>query len=256
MNRPRPNRAPVALVLAAALAAAALPRTAAAQSSKADAFAGKIPPVSAQLFRKEGRLEVTAGGDLSLNDAFFTKYFGGLEVAYHLTESWALSVGAAGGAATRSGSAVVCSANAGCSSASEAMLRQVPGRIRAIGAVGLAWAPVYGKLNVLAEQVAHFDLALLAGADLVARDDVLSRADAERLAIEGGSPKLKMSPGFHAGLGAHLFFSEFVALRLVVKDVVYFVKVPNNGPANDWQNQLFTEIGLSFFFPSQNRSQR
>ena len=53
--------------------------SAAAAQSKSDAFAGKIPPVSGQLYRKAGRFEVTATGNLSLNDAFFTKYFGGAE---------------------------------------------------------------------------------------------------------------------------------------------------------------------------------
>ena len=250
--------APAALgfALSLALALAAAPRPAAAQSSKADAFAGKIPPVSGQLFRKAGRLELTASGDLSLNDAFFTKYFGGLEAGYHLTESLALSLRASGGLATRSGSAVVCAASSGCTSATETMLRQVPGRIRGVAALGLAWSPVYGKLNVLAEKVAHFDLAVLAGADLVARDEVLSKTDAELLAVDGGSPKLETSYGFHVGLGAHLFVSEFMAVRLQIKDLVYFVKVPNNGPGKDWQNQLFTELGLSFFFPTHNRAQR
>jgi outer membrane beta-barrel protein len=249
-----PLRAPAALALCAALALAAglLPRPAAAQT-KADAFAGKIPPVSGQLYRKAGRFELTAKGDMSLNDAFFTKYFGGLELGYHLTEAWSLSVGASGGLATRSGSAVTCTATTGCANATETMLRQVPGRIQGVAALGLAWSPVYGKLNVLAEKVAHFDLSLLAGGDLVARDEILSRADAEQLAAQGGSPKRALSPGFHVGVGARLFMTEMLALRLEIKDLVYSVKVPNNGPGTDWQNQLFTEIGLSFFFPTQNR---
>lgn len=244
----------LAALLSAALAAGA-PDVAAAQT-KADAFAGRIPPISGQLFRKAGRLEVTASGDLSLNDAFFRKYFGGLEIGYHLTEAWSLSLSAAGGLTTRSGSAVVCDPTAGCARADEQMLQQVPGRIRALGGIGVAWAPVYGKLNVLAEKVAHFDLALLAGLDAVAHDEVLSRADAERLQASGGSPKLTTASGFHVGLGARLFISESLAARLVVKDLVYAVKVPNNGAANDWQNQLFTEIGLSFFFPTRNRPPR
>ncbi len=245
----------LAALLAASLAAAVAPRPAAAQT-KADAFAGKIPPISGQLYRKAGRLEVTASGDLSLNDAFFRKYFGGVELGYHLTESWSLSLSAAGGFATRSGSAVVCSSTAGCSAADERMLRQVPGRIRAISAIGVAWAPVYGKLNVLAEKVAHFDLAFLAGLDGVAHDEVLSGGDALRLEASGGDPKLTMAGGFHVGLGVRLFISEAMAARLVVKDLVYAVKVPNNGGANDWQNQLFTEIGVSFFFPTRNRASR
>jgi outer membrane beta-barrel protein len=242
----------IAAALALALAAFAWPRPAAAQS-KSDAFAGKIPPVSGQLFQKAGRLEIVPSADLSLNDAFFTKYFAGLEVGYHATESLSFSASVAGGVATRSGSAVRCSASAGCANASEAELRQVPGRIKAISALGVAWAPVYGKLNVLAEKVAHFDLAVLAGLDAISHDEVLSGADAALLQANGGSPKLATTPGFHLGLGAHLFISEAMAVRLLVKDVVYPVKVPNNGSGNDWQNQLFTEIGFSLFFPTHNR---
>lgn len=240
--------------VAAALAVAVLPAAAAAQT-KADAFAGRIPPVSGQLFEKAGRLEVTASGNLSLNDAFFTKYFGGLDLRYHLSDAWSFGAGARGffaGKVTPSGSAVVCSANTGCSGATDAQLRQVPGRIQGILAGELAWAPVYGKLNILAEKVAHFDLAILAGVDLISHDDVLSRADA----LGGRTPDTIRAIGYHAGLGAHLFFTEAMSLRLAVKDVVYPVKVPNNGVGTDWQNQLFTEIGFSVFFPTHNRPQR
>ncbi len=248
---PRPRTGALAALLCTALAAAA-PRPAAAQSSKADAFAGKIPPVSGQLFRKAGRLEVVAGGAMSLNDAFFTKYFGDVELAYHLTESFSLSLAGAGGLVTRSGSAVRCSPNTGCVDADETMLRQVPGRIRGVTSLGIAWAPVYGKLNVLAEKVAHFDLAILAGVDGVAHDEVLST----EAAALGTKPKLTMAGGFHLGVGAHLFVSEFWAVRVAVKDLVYAVKVPNGASKTDWQNQLFTEIGASFFFPTRNRPQR
>lgn len=247
---------PSALVaLAVALAAVALPARSAAQT-KADAFAGKIPPVSGQLYQKAGRFEVTPRFDLSLNDAFFTKYFAGLELGYHLGEAWSISLSGSTGIATRSGSAVRCSATTGCANASETELRQVPGRIRALTSLELAWAPVYGKLNVLAEKVAHFDLAILAGADGVFRDEILSAADAGRLEAAGGKPKVEMTPGFHAGIGARLFVSETASIRLVVKDVVYPVKVPNGGAGTDWQNQLFTELGVSFFFPFHNRPQR
>ncbi len=106
----------------AAFACAVLPSAAAAQS-KSDAFAGKIPPVSGQLYQKAGRFELTATGNMSLNDAFFTKYFGGLKLGYHFTESVSTAVHAAGGAAVQSGSAVICSASTGCVNATEPISR-------------------------------------------------------------------------------------------------------------------------------------
>jgi outer membrane beta-barrel protein len=236
------------LAAVAALACAALPRPAPAQS-KADAFAGKIPPVSGQLFRKEGRFEVTPTANLSLNDAFFTKYFGGVKVGYHFTESLSAAVHAAGGLAVKSGSAVVC-ASSGCTDANEGMLRQVPGRIRWLAGAEAAWSPVYGKLNLLAEQVAHFDVSLLAGADLVAFDEVLPRDRAS------ASPGMATSFGGHVGLGFRVFFTPAIAARVELKDYLYAVKVPNAGPGRDLQNQLFAELGLSFFLPTRSRGVR
>ncbi len=242
-------------IAAIALFTAALPGAASAQT-KADAFAGKIPPVSGQLFQKAGRFELTASGNLSLNDAFFTKYFGGLKLGYHFTESTSAAVYASGGMAVKTGSATLCSATSGCADATQTDLRQVPGRIHAIVGAEGAWSPVYGKLNVLSEMVGHFDLSILAGPDLIAYDEVLSREQAGILAVNGGSPSTKTTLGGHVGIGARIFLAQWVALRLEVKDYVYAVQVPNNGPGTDVQNQLFTELGVSFFLPTRNRPAR
>jgi len=246
----RPRRTSLAAALAV-LVGAAVPPAAAAQS-KADVFAGKIPPVSGQLYRKAGRFEVTATGNLSLNDAFFTKYFGGVKIGYHVSESISAALHAAGGTSVQTGSAVVCSAVGGCVDADERKLRQVPGRIRWLVGAEAAWSPVYGKLNVLSEQVAHFDLSLLAGPDLIATDEVLSKS----AALSGASPGVVTSPGGHLGVGARVFLTQSIAVRLEVKDYLYAVKVPNVGAGKDLQNQLFAELGLSLFLPSRNRSLR
>ena len=241
--------------LSLVLALLALPALAAAQS-KSDAFAGKIPPVSGQLFRTTGRVELTLGAALSLNDAFFTKYFGSAKVTYHLNEFWSVGAYASGGATSPTNSAVLCTSSEGCSNAGEALLRQVPGRISAIVGLEGAWTPVYGKLNVLAEQVGHFDLSILAGPDLIFHDEVLSAQDAAIMEASGGSPASQTAIGGHFGLGARLFLAQWCALRLEVKDYVYAVDVPNNGSGSDWQNQLFTELGFSFFLPTRNRPVR
>lgn len=254
---PRPSLA--ATLAAALVCAVALPRDAHAQS-KADVFAGKIPPVSGQLYRKAGRVEVTATGNLSLNDAFFTKYFGGVKAGYHFSEHLSAAVHGAGGIAVKTGSAVTCTATAGCSDASDAAMRQVPGRIRWLAGVEGAWSPVYGKLNVVSEKVAHFDLSVFAGPDLIAYDEVMFQGDS--LALGSGDPKLATTIGGHAGIGVRVFFAEWLAARLEVKDYVYLAKVPENpadaarGTKNDLQHQIFAELGVSFFLPTRNRPLR
>jgi outer membrane beta-barrel protein len=242
--------------LSLTLALLALPALAAAQS-KSDAFAGKIPPVSGQLYRTAGRLELSVVGALSLNDAFYSKYFGTGKLTYHLTDAWSLGAYASAGTASQSSSSVLCSSSTGCADARQAQLWQVPGRIRMIVGAEGAWTPVYGKLNVLAEQVAHFDLSILVGPDLIFHDEVLSAQDAAVLEANGGTPGTKSTVGGHLGVAARLFLAEWLALRLEVKDYVYGVEVPNNAAlGTDWQNQLFTELGVSFFFPFRNRPVR
>ncbi len=253
---------PAATTRAAGLAlllAALLPGPARA-GNKADAFEGKIKPISGQLYLKAGRLELTPTFDLSFNDAFLKKYFGGVKVGYHVTEF--LSVGGTFGMGptAAAGSAVVCPANQGCHPATRSQLWQVPGAIRMMAGAEVAWAPVYGKLNLAAEQVLHFDLALMAGPDYITHDEVLSRDAAEALAASGGKPTSKATVGGHVGLGVRIYLNRFMALRLDVKDYVYAVKVPNwiegagNQPRTDVQNQLFFELGLSFFFPTSPRA--
>jgi outer membrane beta-barrel protein len=239
--------------LSLALALAALPALSVAQGSKADAFAGKIPPVSGQLFRTGGRLELTLSGAMSLNDAFFTKYFGSAKATYHFNESWSAGAAASGGTAVASGSSVLCSSNTGCENAADKQLWQVPGRMLYVVGAELGWTPVYAKLNILSEHVGHFDLTILAGPDLIFHEKILSSADAEKLAQEGGSPGSESTFGGHVGIAARFFLSQWVALRLEFKDYIYGVTVPNNpSVGTDIQNQLFTELGVSFFFPTRN----
>lgn len=246
-----------ALVLAAALVAVlALPRP--ARASKADAFEGKIQPVSGQLYTKRHRLEITPTGNLSLNDAFYAKRFGGVKVGYHFTESWSLSAAFATGTAGKTGSAVVCPTGEGCHDAGKAEMYQVPGRLTMIGGAEVAWSPVYGKLSLLAERVAHFDLSLLGGVDWIQHEKVLTGTEAQALVAAGDSPPKEGTIGGHVGLGVRIFFTPWMAARLELKDYVYQVEVPNwvegNAPRKDIQNQLFTELGLSFFFPFQGRA--
>jgi outer membrane beta-barrel protein len=255
-------RRPVAaLVLLALIAAAAAPGSARAQT-RADAFAGRIPPISGQLYRKSGRLELSVTGNLSLADAFFSKRFGGAKLGYHFAESVSLAVHGMAGSSVASGSAVLCTRSDGCGAAEQAMLFQVPGQIRWIAGAEVAWAPVYGKLNVVAEKVAHFDLSILAGVDAIAHDQILSgrppasggESPAEELAASGGTPPVERAIGGHVGLGARIFLAEWMAARLEIKDYIYSVNVPNAGSGGDVQHQFFTELGLSFFLPTHNRA--
>jgi outer membrane beta-barrel protein len=230
----------LARAVALSLALAALPRAAAA--SEADAFENKVAPISGQLYRKSLRLELTPIVTLSLNDAFYSKVLLGARLGYHLSEFFSVSGSFATGPSTRSGATEVCPINAGCSAASASQLNQLPGKIRAMGGVELAFSPIYGKLNVLAEKVIHFDLSLLGGPDWISYQQVLSGTEA----AAGQAPSDGSTVGGHLGVGVRIFLAEFLAARLELKDYLYAVPIQDKSTL---QNQLFAELGFSVFFP-------
>ncbi len=239
-----PRSAPSAAAIAALAALVAFFLPARALASAADAFENKVKPVSGQLYQKAGKLELTVpSGVLSLNDAFFSKYMVGARAGYHFSESFSLGVSGAYGGFSPTGSTQVCPVNQGCRPATAAQLYQVPGAIRWTASAEVAFSPVYGKLNLFAEKAVHFDLSVLAGADLVSYRDVLTLAQAS---TPGLTPANATSPGGHLGVGARVFLARFMALRLELRDVLYSMPKLDRGKL---QTQLFAEAGLSFFVP-------
>ncbi len=249
----RSNAASRRVAGAVALLVVLLAPGAAWAQSKSDAFAGKIPPVSSELYRKAGRFELTLSGNVSANDAFYTKYFGGLRLGYHFLESLSANAYYATGLNTKAGSAQVCPTNGGCHSADRAQMFQVPGKIKYMAGAEVEWAPIYGKLNVFSG-VVHFDLGVMGGLDWITYQKVLSQADAES---STGTPPSASSPGVHLGLGTRVFINEWLSARLAFRDYLYRVSIPNwregSSAKRDLQNQMFIELGVSGFFPMHNR---
>ncbi len=233
-----------ALRTAALLAALA---AAPARASEADAFENKIPPISGQLYPKGGRFELTIGGSLSVNDPFYTKTFGSAKLTYHLSDFFSAGVHAAGGPVSVTGSTTICPANQGCQPAGDVQLRQVPGKIQWLAGAELAFAPVYGKLNLLAELPVHFDLAVLAGPDWITYQKAVDLQTAL-----AGPPGNTSGAGGHVGLGMRFFFAGFMGLRFEVRDYFYRAEIGLLGK-NQIQKQLFVDLGVSFFFPTSAR---
>lgn len=236
-------------VLSAVLALAAWPR--AALASKADAFENKIKPVSGHLFLKSNRLEITPTADFSMNDAFYNKYLFGAKLNWHFSEALTLGAAIAGGFSSPSGSAVVCPAGSGCKQASPAQLYQVPGDIKMIAGAEVGFSPVYGKLNIFAEKVLHFDLSLLGGVDDISYQSILDTPDAQAAAAANSAPSSTSTVGGHVGVGVRFFLNDFITVRAELKDYVYSATIHQLGgsTSGDVINQLFAELGVSFFFP-------
>ena len=202
----------------------------------------RVRPVSGHLFLKKGRFEVSPSATISLKDAFYTKYFGGVSLTFHPVESF--GIGARLGYApipVSSGAAQICTtaaATRGCRIPSPAEMNGIaPGNIQLIAGVDGQWAPLYGKIALSSELFLHFDMYAVVGGALVG--------------YTGPGPSSRMAIGGNLGAGMRIFITRWVTLRTEFRDLIYIEE--QRIPATSLKNQLLGEIGFSFFFPTTFR---
>ena len=208
----------------------------------------RIPPVTGYTFLMARRFEIAPTFSLSFRDAFWTKYVVGATLTYHFTETLGLALRGGYAFTSVSGSAQVCpSPTEACFSPSKEQLNgKGPGQINLITGLDLEWAPLYGKISLLAEGFAHFNLYLIAG----------PAALQYKAPKDGNAPgsESAWAVGGEAGLGMRFIFNRWMALRFELRDVIYREKTAGatetTGAAYQVRNQLFFDIGLSFFFPN------
>jgi outer membrane beta-barrel protein len=212
----------------------------------------RVRPVSGHVFLKKGRFEFSPSATLSLRDAFFTKYIFGATLTYHPMETLGVSLRAGYAINAVAGAAQICTfsdgtdgSTRGCSSPSKEELDgDAPGQLKLLGGVDVQWAPIYGKLSLLAEKFVHFDMYGVLGASVVQYRGPDKDDPTNLLA------KDYLTPGGNVGVGLRFFFNRSVTLRAEVRDLIYVEK--SRTADNYLRNQLLFELGVSFFFPSSN----
>lgn len=203
------------------------------EEESAKTLKDRIKSVSNRLYLKSGRLELTLLPltSFSLNDAFFQKFGGGLQLAYHLSDAFAIQVMGTYSLNTDTGNATYHGSRPSTN---------IPyaGERSYLFAADLTWAPLYGKISLASEWTLHFDTYLLAG-----------------LGGIGGELQNASSFGFSGtfGLGARFFLTRTFALKLELMDFVVFTDKVQPDPTradtarSDIQNQLLFNLGLSIF---------
>jgi len=204
----------------------------------------RIRPVSGHLFLKAGRIEVSPAASVSVRDAFFTKIGFGGSVTYHFTEQLALGARGAYNLAMVAGSAQICTVDENfvrtCRSPTYQELDGVaPGQITLLGAVDVQFAPIYGKLSLMAEQFLHFDIyGILGGAAVLYRGPPGSGSTTAAQYV---------APGLNAGAGMRFFLNRWLTVRGELRDMVYSEDLGSG--VSSLRNQLVVELGVSLFFP-------
>ncbi len=202
----------------------------------------RIRPVSGRMFAKDGRHELSPTLGLSIGDAFFSKYMAGLRYAYHFSEEWSVGLnGMYAAVSSPSGAVTRCdSSGQNCELPTREDLARTPGDMGFVGSLDVSWAPLYGKISLLAQKVLHFDTYGIVGAGVVQ----------SKIAPVGSSTvETSMQPALHLGVGQRYFLSKNTTLRLEIRDVIYQLEVQGKTSATemDLQNQLLFTVGLSWF---------
>ncbi|HUB08554.1 MAG TPA: outer membrane beta-barrel domain-containing protein [Myxococcales bacterium] len=206
----------------------------------------RIPPVSGQEFGVANRFEITPGVGFSFDDAFLEKFVPQLSLGYHIGNQF--YVGLKGGYALSifAGNVDACtSAGTSCGAPSSSQQQQLPGGMSVIGFAEGGWTPFYGKVNLFAEKVFHFDFSLLLGVGGILTQIPQPVAGSVSSGSGGDSFSFALAPG----VGEHFFVSDHVAITAELRDYIYFVTA---GPPKEQgaQNQLMFNLGLSFLLGS------
>lgn len=205
----------------------------------------RVRPVSGNLFLKKGRFELSPGVSISFRDAFFTKYVFGLQLTYHPTEAIGISLHGGYSLPVIASAAQICvttvtgtQTSRGCRSPDYAEVNgRAPGQITLLGGLDLQWSPLYGKIAIVAERFAHFDMYGLAGPSFVQYLGPAGTTGSQSMNTVGGN----------VGVGARFVFNRFITLRTELKDLIYSEQIQGG---NSLRNQFFFELGVSFFLPT------
>ncbi|MEM6531891.1 MAG: outer membrane beta-barrel domain-containing protein [Myxococcota bacterium] len=196
------------------------------EEEQAKTLAERIPSVTRRTFVKKGRLQIAPTLGLSLNDPFYDHITVGAALHYHVVES--LSIGFNGNYS------ITLDNDVGVAGGVGEFTNQFD-RAAYTAFLEVAWAPIYGKLSLLAENVLHFDTYISVGGGVVGLDQ--------------GDPAIAGS----VAIGQHYFMNDWMALRIEVRDQI-FTMARAVGPEvvedSQLQNLLTFTIGLAFYVPS------
>jgi len=201
----------------------------------------RIQPVSGKLLLKAGRQELSPTLGMSLGDPFHTKYLFGLRWAYHLGEQWSVGVGGFWAESTPSGAVTRCdSRGLGCRLPTKHDLVRAPGDFDFVVGADVSWAPLYGKISVLAETVLHFDTYVALGGGVI---------QTQHMPPNTTRVEANLAPHGSIAVGQRFYLNRTATLRLELRDLVYPLELQGRtGPETTLQNQLLFTLGLSLFF--------
>lgn len=257
--------------LIVAVSVFALPLVAQAQhkSPLADA-----PAIRKRLELRSTRLELGAGGSTTIGQDFFHSVFIDVKVGFHITD-W-LSIAGFGGFAVANidtgfktnvvGSLPPDATTPSTRAPTQGEATATMNKIQNMFGAQLEVTPFTGKYSLFGKLFAHYDFYALIGLgalNYAAAGNANACTDTGALAAPPAQPTpcavtgLKL--GLNAGVGAHSFINQFLALNFELRDII----APNNAAGRDvngdrrvdnndltYGNTFIASLNLVLYFPT------
>lgn len=199
-------------------------------SEKDVALGDKVKAVQRKGFIKRGRFEVTPMLSVSMNDAFYQKFGGGLRLAYNLHDSFAIAARGAYYEPYRTDNV-----RAGKLAFQSQLLDS---QLYGVAMLDGVWSPIYGKSAFVGRNIVHFDLYLSAGLGAVWTDTSMApRDEGPHLATDLGG-------------GVRFYPKEWLAFELGLMATLYPDRATETVPSTI-QKVFAANVGFSFFFPTK-----
>lgn len=213
--------------------------------------------VQNRFFLKEGRFEISGVAGYVPNNPMVQRFSGGFLGAYHLNEKFAaegaimyfpdLGANDLKGLTTK----LVEIAN----SRSSGGTFEQPVEKMMLGATFAArWSPIYGKINLLGENVLNFDLYFTGGLGMISTKKAYVSAGDDGAVILRPDGN-QVHPPVTVGLGTNFFLNQSLAVKLDVRSLIYRAPAPiydiSQADSNEYRiyNDIVTSIGVSYFIP-------
>lgn len=208
-----------------------------------------IKTIQPKTFMKLHRYEVGPSIGFVANDPFLNRYILGGVFDYHATEIFAIEAQVAYAPILGQGG---CSdpdwKPLSCQLLEKNSVSPDISRLTAHGALGLQFAPIYGKVAA-GNSIVAFDIYGTVGLGITATEDDLVALQADDEAPDGDAHRTQkqVHPTTVMGGGARVALSELVAVRLEVKSMTYIETVKST--TLEMKNNLIVQTNVSFFFP-------
>jgi len=272
-SRKRPLNGVVGAACAALLASLAPSLAMAADSPGLEAIDefrdGKDdrPAVANRFFLKQSRFEISPMFGYVPNNPFARRLVPGLVLGYHFTETLSAQAVAGFSPDAQEGdlkglTGVLLDRAYAADQDNAENFQQPLDKVQLQASFGVAWAPIYGKINLVGETVLNFDFYGSVGIGMVSKQNYAAKYDLsatpdQQLAgdivlLEPLDSEVKVAPTL--GVGANFFLNQFMALKIDARSALYVDNQPQYDPEvpvadQRLYNNFVASAGLAFFVP-------